>query len=93
MKMEAMKNNQSRLKGTKKTSAGSLKRRNIQAELEAHRKLAEIAKELEIERNLIHKELELTRLAKLDDIRTGVESLALEDLANGKENISEVTST
>ncbi|KAG5867682.1 hypothetical protein JTB14_008892 [Gonioctena quinquepunctata] len=47
-------------KGTRTTSTSLVRRRNIQAELEAHRKLAEIAKkELEIEKNLIQKELEL----------------------------------
>ncbi|KAG5897331.1 hypothetical protein JTB14_030217 [Gonioctena quinquepunctata] len=66
----------------------------MQAELEAHRKLAEIAKkELEIENNLIQKELELNRLPKLNDIRKGVESVVLKDLPNTKENISEGTSS
>ncbi|KAG5864307.1 hypothetical protein JTB14_031031 [Gonioctena quinquepunctata] len=80
-------------KGTRTTSTSLVRRRNIQAELEAHRKLAEIAKkELEIEKNLIQKELELNRLAELDDIQKGVESVVLEDFSNIKENISEDTS-
>ncbi|KAG5875494.1 hypothetical protein JTB14_015106 [Gonioctena quinquepunctata] len=80
-------------KGTRTTSTSLVRRRNIQAELKAHRKLAEIAKkELEIERNLIQKELELNRLAELDDIQKGVESVVLEDFSNIKENISEDTS-
>ncbi|KAG5864164.1 hypothetical protein JTB14_019901 [Gonioctena quinquepunctata] len=80
-------------KGTRTTSTSLMRRRNIQAELEAHRKLAEIAKEeLEIEKNLIQKELELNRLAELDDIQKGVESVVLEDFSNIKENISEDTS-
>ncbi|KAG5869747.1 hypothetical protein JTB14_009962 [Gonioctena quinquepunctata] len=80
-------------KGTRTTSTSLVRRRNIQAELEAHRKLAEIAKkELEIEKNLIQKELELNRLAELDDIQKGVESVVLGDFSNIKENISEDTS-
>ncbi|KAG5864026.1 hypothetical protein JTB14_008816 [Gonioctena quinquepunctata] len=80
-------------KGTRTISTSLMRRRNIQTELEAHRKLAEIAKkELEIENNLIQNELELNRLAELNDIQKRVESVVLEDFSNTKENISEETS-
>ncbi|KAG5870072.1 hypothetical protein JTB14_010135 [Gonioctena quinquepunctata] len=69
-----------------------MRRRDIQAELEAHRILAEIAtKELEIGKNLIQKEWELNRLEKLDGIQEGVESVVLKDQSTTKENISEDT--
>ncbi|KAG5864945.1 hypothetical protein JTB14_020789 [Gonioctena quinquepunctata] len=77
-------------KETRTTSTRLMRRRNIQAELKAHRKLAEIAeKGLEIEENLIQKELELNRLAELNKIRKWGKSVVLGDFSNTKENISE----
>ncbi|KAG5886415.1 hypothetical protein JTB14_009312 [Gonioctena quinquepunctata] len=57
------------LSKSKKTNASSLRRKKLQAELEAEKQLAEISRqELEIQKKLIQKELEV-RQAELEESR------------------------
>ncbi|KAG5900337.1 hypothetical protein JTB14_026345 [Gonioctena quinquepunctata] len=53
---------------SKKTNASSLRRKKLQAELEAEKQLAEISRqELEIQKKLIQKELEVRQAAELEE--------------------------